>query len=74
MIRYTLTVLIALSVLLNAIIGGLAYEPLSSAARRRAKNGKPALNNTIDFLLGDGHCVIAHAHYLLSISKRQKRN
>jgi len=65
---YGYRVALACSVLVNAILGGRLYEPLSARVVR-TKNRKAM--KAIDMLLGKGHCLNARIEYMLASKWRK---
>lgn len=60
---YLKRVLIALSVLINVILGGRLNQTFSARNWERERNNKRSLSYLIDYILGDGHCMRAWAYW-----------
>lgn len=60
---YLKRVLIALSVLLNVVLGGDNNQTFSARNYHWHKNGKPNLVPVIDMLLGKNHCMFCWVYW-----------
>ena len=54
---YIVRVSVALSVLLNVVLGGASNQTFSARNWQRKKDNKPNMVGVIDKLIGNGHCV-----------------
>lgn len=63
MTKYGYRILIALSVLLNVILGGSNNQTFSARNYQWRKDGKWNLTYLIDYLLGKGHCLECWAYW-----------
>jgi hypothetical protein len=54
---YVIRVGIALSVLLNVVLGGASNQTFSARNWQRKKDNKPNMVWVIDKLIGNGHCA-----------------
>jgi hypothetical protein len=55
--RYLKRILISLSILVNVILGGRSNQTFSARNHEWRRNKRPNLANSIDSLLGQGHCL-----------------
>ena len=62
-VTYLVRIMIALSVLLNVILGGRLNQTFSARNWEWKRNEKINLVRPIDALLGDGHCSRAWAYW-----------
>ena len=62
-VTYLVRILIALSVLLNVILGGRLNQTFSARNWEWKRNEKINLVRLLDTLLGDGHCSRAWAYW-----------
>ena len=62
-VTYLVRILIALSVLLNVILGGRLNQTFSARNWEWKRNQKINLVRPLDALLGDGHCSRAWAYW-----------
>ena len=62
-VTYLVRILIALSVLLNVILGGRLNQTFSARNWEWKRNDKINLVRLLDTLLGDGHCSRAWAYW-----------
>ena len=62
-VTYLVRIMIALSVLLNVILGGRLNQTFSARNWEWKRNGKTNLVRLLDALLGDGHCSRAWAYW-----------
>ena len=60
---YLKRLLIALSVLLNVILGGQNNQTFSARNHQWKKDGKPNISRHIDAVLGDGHCLTCWVYW-----------
>ena len=60
---YLKRLLIALSVLLNVILGGQNNQTFSARNHQWKKDGKPNISSYIDAMLGDGHCLTCWVYW-----------
>ena len=62
-VTYLVRILIALSVVLNVVLGGRLNQTFSARNWEWKRNGKTNLVRLLDTLLGDGHCSRAWAYW-----------
>ena len=62
-VTYLVRILIALSVLLNVVLGGRLNQTFSARNWEWKRNGKTNVVRLLDALLGDGHCSRAWAYW-----------
>lgn len=60
---YLKRLLIALSVLLNVILGGQNNQTFSARNHQWKKDGKPNISRYIDAVLGEGHCLTCWVYW-----------
>jgi hypothetical protein len=58
-VKYIQRVLIAVSVMLNVILGGGVNQSLSARNHQWKRDKRPNAVRAIDYVLGEGHCVEA---------------
>ena len=63
--KYLERVGIALSVLVNVILGGASNQTFSARNWQWRKDHKPNLVWAIDMLLGDGHCMVCWSKWMV---------
>lgn len=61
--KYTVRVLISLSVLLNTVLGGHSGQTFSARNWEWKRRNRPHLCGPIDKLLGKGHCMECWAYW-----------
>lgn len=54
---------IALSVLLNVVLGGRSNQTFSARNHHWKRKGKPNLAWLIDFVFGKGHCLVSWTYW-----------
>ena len=69
MMSYLKRVGIALSVLLNVVLGGASNQTFSARNWQRKKDGLINFVWCIDLLLGKGHCTACWVHWKLREGK-----
>ena len=57
MLKYLNHLVVALSVLLNVILGGSNNQTFSARNHDWQRRGYPNIVKLIDFFLGEGHCM-----------------
>ena len=62
-VTYLVRILIALSVVLNVILGGRLNQTFSARNWEWKRNGKTNVVRLLDALLGDGHCSRSWAYW-----------
>jgi hypothetical protein len=67
MSKYLHRVFIALSVLLNVILGGRSNQTFSARNYQWKKDSKLNLVWLIDYLLGEHHCVEAWTYWIIRL-------
>jgi hypothetical protein len=61
--RYLKRVGIALSVLLNVLLGGSSNQTFSARNYHWKRNYKPNIYKAIDFVFGKDHCLISWVYW-----------
>ena len=61
--QYLKRVGIALSVLLNVILGGYSNQTFSARNHVWKRAGRPSLAKHIDFVLGKDHCLMSWVYW-----------
>jgi hypothetical protein len=67
MLKYFKRIFIALSVLLNVILGGKSNQTFSARNYQWKKSNKLNLVWLIDTILGKNHCVDAWAYWIIRL-------
>ena len=61
--EYFTRIFVALSVLLNVVLGGYSNQTFSARNWEWKRNGKPNIVPAIDYFLGEGHCAECWAYW-----------
>lgn len=68
-IAYLIRVGIALSVLLNVVLGGESNQTFSARNYARRRDNKPNIAKAIDLVLGKDHCFMSWVYWSTRKSK-----
>lgn len=63
MLSYLIRIGIALSVLLNVVLGGESNQTFSARNHHWKRQGKPNASGLIDKVLGNQHCLVSWVYW-----------